>query len=75
MDTLAQLPHIKTPLLDLYGSEDLPEVLDSAADRAAAAGRAAGDYSQLQVAGADHFFDGEETELLEAVNGWLDKRY
>jgi len=75
MDTLAQLPRIKTPLLDLYGSEDLPEVLESAGDRAAAAGRAAGDYSQQQVAGADHFFDGEETELLDAVNGWLDKRY
>jgi len=75
MDTLAQLPRIKTPLLDLYGSEDLPEVMDSAGDRATAAGRAAGDYSQQQVAGADHFFDGEETELLEAVNGWLDQRY
>jgi pimeloyl-ACP methyl ester carboxylesterase len=75
MDTLAQLPSIKTPLLDLYGSEDLPEVIDSAGDRATAAGQAGGDYSQQQVAGADHFFDGEETELLEAVNAWLDQRY
>ena len=74
MDTLAQLPRITTPVLDLYGSEDLPEVLASKGGRAAAA-RAAGDYSQLEVAGADHFFDGEETELLGAVKAWLDARY
>lgn len=75
MDTLSQLPGIGTPTLDLYGSEDLPEVLASVADRAAAAGRAGGDYSQQEVAGADHFFDGEEAELLDAVNAWLDQRY
>ena len=75
MDTLAQLPGVMTPTLDLYGSGDLPEVLASVSDRAAAAGRAGGDYSQQEVAGADHFFDGEETELLDAVNGWLDQRY
>ena len=40
MDTLAQLPGVTTPTLDLYGSEDLPEVLTSVTDRAAAAGRA-----------------------------------
>ena len=75
MDTLAQLPRIKTPVLDLYGSEDLPEVLASKGDRAVAAGRAGGDYSQQEVAGADHFFDGEEIELLGAVNAWLEARY
>jgi pimeloyl-ACP methyl ester carboxylesterase len=75
MDTLARLPGVTTPTLDLYGSEDLPEVLASVTDRAAAAGRAGGDYSQQEVAGADHFFDGEEAELLDAVNAWLDQRY
>lgn len=75
MDTLAQLPGVKQSMLDLYGSEDLPEVVDSAAERATQAGKGAGDYTQLRVNGADHFFDGEEAELLEAVNGWLDRRY
>ena len=75
MDSLARLRKLQVPLLDLYGSEDLPEVLDSAEDRAAQAGRAGGDYSQQEVAGADHFFDGEEAELLDAVNSWLDQRY
>jgi pimeloyl-ACP methyl ester carboxylesterase len=75
MDTLAQLPALAVPTLDLYGSEDLPEVLDSAEERAAHARKAGGDYSQQVVAGADHFFDGEEAELLEAVNAWLATRY
>ena len=74
MDTLSQLPGLRTPTLDLYGSEDLPEVLASADARKAAAGEG-GDYSQRQVAGADHFFDGEEAELLEAAGGWLDARF
>ena len=74
MDTLAQLGAVETPILDLYGSEDLPEVLASAAARKAAAAPGT-DYSQYQVQGADHFFDGEEGELLEAVNAWLDRHY
>ena len=73
MDTLAQLPRLDLPMLDLYGSEDLPEVIASAAQRRQAA--ASGDYTQREVEGADHFFDGEEGQLLEVVNGWLDTRY
>ena len=73
MDTLAQLPQLDLPILDLYGSEDLPEVLASAAQRREAT--TSGDYTQQTVDGADHFFDGEEAQLLEVVNGWLDPRY
>ncbi len=73
MDTLAQLPKLDLPILDLYGSEDLPEVIGSAAQRHRAARSA--DYSQRKVDGADHFFDGEEEQLLDAVNSWLDARY
>jgi len=75
MDTLDQLPALAVPTLDLYGGEDLPEVMDSADERAAQARKAGGDYSQQVVAGADHFFDGEETGLLDAVKGWLAERY
>lgn len=75
MDNLAHLSAVTVPMLDLYGSEDLPEVIESAEARAAQAGKAGGDYTQQRVAGADHFFDGEEAELLEAVNTWLDARY
>ena len=75
MDTLSQLPGLKLPVFDLYGSDDLPEVVASAADRASQAAKAGADYTQQVVAGADHFFDGEEAELLGAVNGWLNQRF
>jgi len=75
MDTLAQLPLLREPILDLYGSDDLPEVVASAPERASQAAKAGGDYTQLRVEGADHFFDGEETELLSSVNAWLDRRF
>lgn len=71
MDGLAHLATLRVAMLDLYGSEDLAEVLQSADARAASARRAGVDYTQLQVAGADHFFDGEERQLIEAVEGWL----
>ena len=75
MDNLAHLAAVTAPMLDLYGSDDLPEVIESAEARAAQAGKAGGDYTQQRVEGADHFFDGEETDLLEAVNAWLDQRF
>ncbi len=75
MDTLARLPALALPMLDLYGSEDLPEVLASATERAEQAAKAGGDYTQQRIEGADHFFDGEEAELLAAVNAWLDQRF
>ncbi len=75
MDSLAQLPTYKLPMFDLYGSEDLPEVLASADQRAAQAKQSGGDYTQQMVDGADHFFEGEENELLDAVNAWLDARF
>jgi pimeloyl-ACP methyl ester carboxylesterase len=70
-DNLAHLPAIAVPILDLYGSEDLPEVVASAGDRASAAGDNSA-YQQVKVDGADHFFEGEEAPLLEAVQAWLD---
>ncbi|MCB1802366.1 MAG: DUF3530 family protein, partial [Gammaproteobacteria bacterium] len=75
MDALARLPGITVPMLDLYGSEDLPEVLANADARAQRAGGAGKDFSQVRVAGADHFFEGEEDLLLDAVNTWLDARF
>jgi pimeloyl-ACP methyl ester carboxylesterase len=75
MDNLAHLAGITVPTLDLFGSEDLPEVLASAPARADAAARAAGDFTQLEVDGADHFFDGEDSELTAAVLAWLESRH
>ncbi len=63
---------LKMPILDLYGAHDLPAVLDNAPKRAALLkGRPAS--QQQQIPGANHFFEGKDAALLEAVRGYLDK--
>ncbi len=64
------LDRIHIPLLDLYGSDDLPAVLNSAEKRAKA-NAANKDYQQKKVKEADHFFEGQEDVLLEVVLSWL----
>jgi pimeloyl-ACP methyl ester carboxylesterase len=75
MDTLGHLGNIEVATLDLYGGQDLAEVLASAPARAAEATRRGTDYEQRRVAGADHFFEGEESALMAAVTAWLDARF
>lgn len=62
----------KTPVLDLIGEKDLPAVLDNAAKRASAIQKTRGS-AQISVAGADHFFNGKETELVRHVKLFLDR--
>ena len=62
----------KAPVLDLMGEKDLPAVLDNAAKRAAAIRNIRGS-GQISVAGADHFFNGMERELLQQVKLFLDR--
>jgi pimeloyl-ACP methyl ester carboxylesterase len=61
------------PVLDLYGEKDLPAVLETAEKRAAAI-RGIRGSAQLQVAGADHFFAGQDDELVRRVRQFLDAR-
>jgi len=62
----------KAPVLDLYGEKDLPAVLDNAAKRAAAIRNIRGS-AQVSVAGADHFFNGMDQELVRNVKLFLDR--
>jgi len=64
---------LKAPVLDLYGEHDFPAVLESAARRADALRKLRGS-GQVQVAGADHFFAGMESELVRRVRQFLDSR-
>lgn len=65
---------IKQPVLDIYGSQDLELVLNSATDRALAARKAGNkDYRQIMVTGANHFFQGTEADLIRHVKSWLSK--
>jgi pimeloyl-ACP methyl ester carboxylesterase len=66
------IPAITIPMLDLYGGNDLPHVVDNAAKRKSAGAHNA-QYSQVMTKGADHFFNGLETELVTTVDEWLQK--
>ena len=75
MDSVKALEKIKTPVLDIYGDDDLEGVIKSVQARAEAAGKAGNqDYTQVEVAASNHFFDGTEEALIEAIAAWLEKR-
>ena len=74
MDSINSLKKITVPVLDIYGDEDLEGILKSVDARARAAKEANNkNYTQVEVAGSNHFFDGKEDELVEAVADWLEK--
>ncbi|MEY4598323.1 MAG: hypothetical protein RLZZ445_1120 [Pseudomonadota bacterium] len=62
----------KAPVLDLYGENDFPGVLELAAKRAAAIKTVRGS-AQIRVSGADHFFQGMDNELVRNVKLFLDR--
>lgn len=69
------LKNLRLPILDLFGEFDLEFVLSGVGTRAAVAGAAGNlDFSQIETAGADHFFDGYEQQLLDTVSEWLEAR-
>ena len=71
-DNISHLQQIQIPLLDLYGSDDLESVTTSAESRKSAAGTGGNvQYTQTMVPGANHFFDDQESELLEIIIEWL----
>jgi len=73
MNSIKSLEKINVPVLDLYGSEDLEEILASVDMRAAAAKKAGNkNYTQTKITG-NHFFDGQEDALVETVANWLDE--
>ena len=62
----------KAPVLDLYGEKDFAAVLGNAQKRAAAIRPVRGS-AQVEVAGADHFFAGAESDLVKHVRLFLDR--
>ena len=68
------LKNIKVPVLDIFGSNDLEQVLKGEKAKAAAARKAGNkNYTQVKVAGANHFFDNKNDVLIKQVRGWLEK--
>jgi pimeloyl-ACP methyl ester carboxylesterase len=67
-----QPQRLAIPILDLYGERDYPQVLAAADARAAVLRRIKGS-AQIQIEGADHFFNGKETEMVRWVKEFLDR--
>ncbi len=72
LDLLEQLAGIDVPVLDIYGANDLNEVLQTVADRRlAAGGNGRGEFLQVVIEGADHFYARREEALQATIEGWL----
>lgn len=65
---------VSVPVLDLYGENDLPDVLKNAKARKAALQGKAGSEQEM-VAHADHFFDGMDEQLVDIVSKYLDQQF
>jgi len=75
MNQAHTLSSVTLPVLDLYGSEDLEDVVKNAPKRLAAAKKAGNKhYTQIKTPGANHFYDGKDAELLSTVKKWLNEQ-
>lgn len=74
MQPVLMLRTIRTPILDIFGSNDLHEVVSYADNRRAAAIQAGNkQYTAIKVPGADHFFTDHYKDLLRHVTDWLNR--
>lgn len=74
-DFVHSIPKIKKPIMDLSGSEDTPEVLQTKQIKAEAAKKAGHkDYQQVEIQNANHFLVGKEDEMVEEISRWI-KRF
>ena len=72
VNSAESLNKVTIPLLDLYGDDDLPGVLETVDVREADAAHNVR-YSQQVIEGANHFFDGVEDKLISAVVDWVQR--
>lgn len=74
LDNVQTVGRIKLPTLDIYGQNDLEAVVDTAPARVKAAVEGGNlGYNQVQVPGADHFFENRDQALLDILIQWLDQ--
>ena len=73
MNGVYSLERIKIPTLDLYGNEDLDDILATVKDRRVAGEKSIGKkFNQVKITG-NHFYDGNDEGLIDAVSAWLAK--
>jgi pimeloyl-ACP methyl ester carboxylesterase len=73
LDLHASLGKLDLPVLDIYGSEDLKTIINTADERRVAARKNGGSpqYEQVIVWNADHYFTGHDQELVNHIDRWL----
>jgi len=72
MDNVTSLESVDIPVLDLYGENDLGDVVASAeARKQVLESKKATLSKQKMVPGAGHFFDGKEQILIDEVTLWI----
>ena len=68
------LARMSVPVLDIYGSNDYPAVLRMAPERKAMIEQAGNPHSaQRLIDGAEHYFNGHNDALVEAISDWLSR--
>lgn len=68
------LGRIEIPVLDIFGSRDIGEVVSLAEDRRLQARKMNRDkFQQIEIEGADHDFTGMEEILIRRISDWLDE--
>jgi len=70
--TFTGTDRLRLPVLDLFGERDFPAVIAGASKRAEVLAKLPRS-AQIQVTGANHFFEGREDEMVRWVRGFLDK--
>lgn len=70
ISTVVDYGALKIPVLDLYGDKDLPDVLSNAGKRKQTLSGQPGSSQQV-IAGADHFYNGKERDMVNAVSSFL----
>lgn len=64
---------LRLPILDIYGARDFALVLQNADARASTLKKIKGS-AQIEVAGADHYFAGNEGTLVKHIRQFLEQR-
>ncbi len=74
LDNANSLQKIKLPVLDIYGSKTIEEILYSADLRSMSIRQAGNAKSrQIKIEGTGHFFEGYEDKLLDSILKWIDE--
>ena len=74
MQPVLMLEKLRVPVLDVFGSDDLPLVLNNTKARTDAARKAGNSpYTQVRVNKANHFFTDHYNGLRASLDAWLAK--